>query len=192
VQVKNLDGAGRLEAACRSAVRIENRAVARPDIGIAPFSMTITPFGPEISSRAGGTEQSPTNVPDPISWVTTLDSVSAIMTVPTGPPLPTTLEAAIARVRPLTKLTSNAARTCPSGNCTTVVGANCSSAAEGVTVIAARALATQAAVITSLGNALSSGPHVKLCSRPQFIASFSAHMCRNYNTLEDSHNKIFV
>jgi hypothetical protein len=45
--------------------------------------MTITPFGPDIVSLAGGTEQSPTNTPLlPSSVVTRLVSVSATMTVP--------------------------------------------------------------------------------------------------------------
>src|SRR5215468_10810454 len=43
-----------------------------------PFSMTITPFGPEKSSLAGGIEQLPAKL-DLSSWVTTFNRVSTMM-----------------------------------------------------------------------------------------------------------------
>src|SRR5689334_10630208 len=68
------------------------------------------------------------------------------MTVPKAPPLPTTLEAASAKVwLPFsTKLMSNADKIWASGNCTIVVGANCSSATVGAAAMATKALARQA------------------------------------------------
>src|SRR5262249_27557686 len=80
---------------------------------------------------------------------TRLLSVLTIRTVPNAVPLlPITLEAATARVwfSGLTKLISNADRIWLSGNCTTLVAENVSSATDGVVAIAKRAPATQAAI----------------------------------------------
>src|SRR5580700_318841 len=69
---------------------------------LLPFSMTITPFGPETEFRAGN-EQAPANgnSADLSSLVTRLDFVSTMTTSPKtlpgkAPALPTTLEAASA------------------------------------------------------------------------------------------------
>src|SRR5216684_3052543 len=98
---------------------------------LLPFSMVITPFGPEIVFRPGN-EQAPANGGFALSsLVTTFFCVSTIMISPTFPPLPVTLEAATAKVWLVlsTQLMSNADKVSACGNGMIVVTLNCSSAA---------------------------------------------------------------
>src|SRR6266478_298421 len=71
------------------------------------------------------------------------------MTVPKAPPPPMTLEEASAKVWLFgsTKLMSNADKIWLSGNCTIVVGANCSSA-----IVGAAAMATNAPAMHAVAN----------------------------------------
>src|SRR5262249_54050082 len=78
--------------------------------GLRPFSIVITPFGPETVFRAGN-EQAPANAG--CAWsslVTIFFCVLTIMISPTFPPLPVTLGAATAKVWLVlsTQLMSNA------------------------------------------------------------------------------------